>query len=318
MITALILAGVALFGLGATTAHLSDKAEKDFPPKGRIVEAGGIRQHVLEQAPPGDGDAPALVMIHGAYGAAEDFAVSLMPATAGRFRTIAVDRPGHGYSERGDDTAIAPDQQARYLRAALQELDVRPPFILLGFSYGGAVALSYALQFPGDVSAMVLVSAASHPYRQSPVSLSTVTGLPLLGPLLRHTVVTPIGHLVKDRGIARVFAPDPVPPAYHKAPVALSIRPHSYAANSEDIDRLSAFLERQAPRYPDLRLPVFIVFNDNDRTVSAAIHSRSLARQVPGAELIAVEGGGHPLHFSQPQAVLEAIDRAAAAAGVRR
>lgn len=308
MLTALVIAGIALFGLGAATQHLSQQAEQDFPPTGRTLFAGGIRQHVIEQGP---ASGPPLVMIHGAFGAAQDFAVSIMPQTAQRYRSIAIDRPGHGYSERGTDVPVTPDKQARYLHAALQALNVEKP-ILLGFSFGGAVALAYALQYPEETGAIVLVNTASHPW-PTPVELSyRADAAPLLGPLLRYTLATPAGHLIVEDGVRSVFSPAPVAPAYARAPVALSLRPRSYHANAEDIRTLKPFLAAQAPRYPLLSVPLIVLVSDEDNAASPIIHSRPLAAAVSGAQLIEVSGGGHPLHFTRPQVVLDAIDRAAA------
>lgn len=311
MVTALILVGFALFGLGATTAHLTRQAEADFPPAGRLIAAAGLRQHVIERGRNEDGG-PTLVMIHGAYGAAQDFAVSLMPLLESRFHAVAVDRPGHGYSERGD--AATPDRQARVLHAALEELRIRHP-ILLGFSYGGAVALSYALQYPGDTAALVLINPATHPWRSVPAMPFGLTDAPLLGPALKYTLVAPIGHLLKDAGAERVFRPGSVPAAFAQAPLALSLRPDSYTANAEDIRELDGFLRQQAQFYPSLRLPVEIVVDEDDPSVSPVIHGRRLAQEIPGAALAVTTGGGHPLHFSRPEAVLQAIDRASQRAG---
>lgn len=311
MVTALILVGFALFGLSATTAHLTRQAEADFPPAGRLITAAGLRQHVIESGRNQDGR-PTLVMIHGAYGAAQDFAVSLMPLMEDHFHAVAVDRPGHGYSERGD--AATPDQQARVLHATLEELGIRRP-ILLGFSYGGAVALNYALQYPGDTAALVLINPATHPWRSVPAMPFGLTDAPLLGPAVKYTLVTPLGHLLKDAGAERVFRPGGVPPAFAQAPLALSLRPDSYAANAEDIRELDGFLRRQAEFYSSLRLPVEIVVDEGDPSVSPVIHGRRLAQEIPGAALAVTTGGGHPLHFSRPAAVLQAIDRAAQRAG---
>jgi pimeloyl-ACP methyl ester carboxylesterase len=310
MLTALILLGTALFGLGAASQHLAAQAERDFPPAGRFIQAGGIRQHVIER-----GDGPPLVMIHGAYGFAEDFAVSLMPRTQARFRSIAVDRPGHGYSEAGlaEDSAT-PDGQARYLNAALENLQVEKP-ILLGFSYGGAVALSYALQYPDRVAAVVLINPATHPWRRTPALPFGIADAPLIGQILKHTVVAPVGALLKDGAMESVFAPEPMPEAFGRTPVALGLRPDDYAATAREVRALDSFLRGQAPRYSALRLPVVIVVNDADRSVSSRIHGRALAASVPGADLIVTDGGGHPLHFSRPESVLAAIDLAAMRAG---
>lgn len=310
MITALIIAGVVLFGLGATTGHLVHEAERIHPPAGRFVSAGGLRQHVIELGKADDGGKPAIVMIHGAYGAAGDFAASLMPAVADDFHAIAIDRPGHGYTERGGTAPLTPAQQAAYLHAALQELKIERP-ILLGFSYGGAVALAYALEQPEAVSALVLVSPASHPWRNRPDMPFGMADIPLVGPLLTHTIVTPTGHLLKDRGISSVFGNGDVPEEFINAPVSLSLRPGSYAANAEDIRILNDFLQQQAPQYPSLRMPVVIVASENDPSVSADIHARALARDIAGAKLLISPDGGHPLHFSKPELVLEAIRHAA-------
>jgi pimeloyl-ACP methyl ester carboxylesterase len=310
MLTALLILGATLFGFGAATTHITRQAEQDFPATGRFIEAGGIRQHVIER-----GDGPALVMIHGAYGAAADFEVSLMPQTARQYRSIAVDRPGHGYTQAGDEAAnTLPDAQARLLHAALQAIDVQKP-ILLGFSYGGAVALSYALQYPDEVAALVLVSPATHPWRRNAPLPFGVADAPLVGPVLKHTIVAPVGMMLKDTAVASIFAPDAVPQSFTSAPVALGLRPNDYAATAREIRALDAFLRQQVPQYPGLRMPVAIVVNDADTSVWSTVHGRPLASVLRDVELVVTDGGGHPLHFSRPASVLAAIDWAAAKSG---
>lgn len=307
MLTALLILGATLLGLGAASEHIVREAERDFPATGHFVTAGGIRQHVIER-----GDGHALVMIHGAYGAAADFEVSLMPQTARRFRSIAIDRPGHGYSEAID--SYTPDAQARMLHAALETLGVRRP-VLLGFSYGGAVALSYALQYPDAVAALVLVSPATHPWRRSEPLPFGIADAPLVGPLLKHTIVAPAGAILKDSAVASTFAPGAVPQSFAGAPVALGLRPDDYAATAREIRALDAFLRQQVPQYPGLRMPVAIVVNDADTSVWSTVHGRPLASVLRDVELVATDGGGHPLHFSRPASVLAAIDWAAAKSG---
>lgn len=310
MLTLLLILGASLLGLGAASEHITRQAEQDFPPSGRFIAAGGIRQHVIDR-----GDGPPLVMIHGAYGAAADFEASLIPQTALRYRSIAVDRPGHGYTEAGDDEAIAlPDAQARKLRAALQTIGVQRP-VLLGFSYGGAVALSYALQYPDEVAALVLVSPATHPWRRGAPPPFGIADAPVLGPLLKHTIVSPAGMMLKEAAVTSVFAPDPIPESFGSVPVALSLRPDDYAATAQEIRALDPFLRRQMPQYSSLRMPVAIVVNDEDKSVVSTVHGRQLAAVLADVKMVVTEGGGHPLHFSRPASVLAAIDWAAAKAG---
>lgn len=314
MLTLLAILGATLFGFGATTEYLTGKAEQAHPPVGRFVTAEGRRLHVIDS---GEAGKPPLVFIHGAFGAAEDFKVSVMPNLTGRFRAVAIDRPGHGYSERGEESPLTPDRQAAILRAGLKAAGIEGKPILVGFSLGGAVALAWGLNHPDDVAGILLINPASHPW-PTPISLTyEIADAPLIGPLFLRTIVTPVGHLLKDDGAAGVFKPAEVPPNFAATPLSLSVRPATYAANAEDIRTLKPYLREQAKRYPDLKPPLLILVSDKDGSTSPQIHSHALAREVPGAELIEVTGGGHPLHFSRPADVLAAVERIAAKAAAR-
>src|SRR5262249_36869057 len=103
------------------------------------------------------GRGPTVVMIHGNAGSIEDFEFGVIQALASNYRVIAVDRPGHGKSDRPNDANV--EYQARLLHQVLLSLHVYEP-VLVGHSWGAALALSYALQYPKEVSAMILVAPA--------------------------------------------------------------------------------------------------------------------------------------------------------------
>ncbi len=317
MLTLLAIIGAALLGLGGTSQHLAAQAEAAHPPTGSFVTADGRRMQVIRMGPASPAGRPPLVFIHGAFGQAQDFAVSLMPETALRFDSIAIDRPGHGYSDRraaqdSSDGPITPDLQAAALRATLTALGVTEKPILIGFSYGGAVALAWALAHPDEIAGLLLISPATHPW-PTPIALTyQIAGMPLLGPLMVNTIVTPVGMIVKDEGAAGVFQPAAVPANFAKAPLALTVRPKTYAANAEDVRVLKPFLAEQSLHYGDLKLPLIVMASDVDNSTSPRLHSQAIVKQVAGAEFIELKGGGHPLHFSRPSEVLAAIDRLAA------
>lgn len=311
MFTLLALLGFSLLGLGTATLHLTGNAEAAFPPKGQFITIEGRRMHVQRRSPEAAPEpAQPVVFIHGAFGAGEDFMVSVIPALADRFDCIAIDRPGHGYSDRhpaGQEAALTPAQQAEILRATLAAMNVSSKPILVGFSLGAAVALAWALDYPDEIAGLLLINPASHPW-PTPIETSyRLAGTPGLGPLMLHTVVAPVGRLLLDQGAAKVFSPAEVPEHYRMAPVALSVRPASFAANAEDIRILKPFLQQQSVRYPALQVPLLILASDEDQAASPLIHARPLAAQVPDAELREVTGGGHPLHFSRPAEVIAAL-----------
>ncbi len=106
-----------------------------------------------------DGDGPPVILIHGISASSADW-WRLMPllVSAG-YQAIAVDLLGHGDSAKPKN----PEQysaQAVYgtLEDWIEQLDINSPFYLIGHSLGGYMSLTYALNHPDRVRAMVLIN----------------------------------------------------------------------------------------------------------------------------------------------------------------
>lgn len=162
----LLLSAALLAGCAAFVNERADQHEaawmQEHPPQGRLLTVEGRQVHVFVTGR-ARGSAPDVVLIHGSNGNLRDFTFDLAGRLANDFRVIAVDRPGLGYSDSWGETDSDPAEQARILRAALAQLGVRRP-IVLGHSYGAAVALAWALQDQRHTAALVLVSGATHPW----------------------------------------------------------------------------------------------------------------------------------------------------------
>ncbi|TDK47497.1 alpha/beta hydrolase [Antarcticimicrobium luteum] len=293
-------------------ARAEARAEASHPPGGRLIEVDGVTVHAEVM-----GDGPDVVLIHGASGNARDMTFALAPLLAERYRVIVFDRPGLGYTDRiGAGGASIADQAALLVRAARALGADRP--VVMGQSYGGAVALAWAVHHPEALSALVPVSAASHPW-ETPLDLfyritSSPLGQALAVPAL--TAWVPNGKV--DRELAAVFAPQPVPEGYskHFGP-GLTLRRESLRANAVQRATLLDEIRALAPHYPRISVPTEIVHGTADSTVDPMLHSENLARRVPGARLTWLEGIGHmPQHVAAPD-VAAAIDRAARRAGLR-
>ena len=117
------------------------------PPRGRFVDVGGLRQHLAEDGTGGSApDTPKeipIVLIHGAGCNLEDMRLAFGERLRGR-RLILIDRPGHGWSERRGVDGSSLAYQARIIRDVLDRLGVSRA-ILVGHSWGGALALRFAL-----------------------------------------------------------------------------------------------------------------------------------------------------------------------------
>jgi pimeloyl-ACP methyl ester carboxylesterase len=71
---------------------------------------------------------------------------------------VLYDLRGHGYSER-PRTGYSVNDSVADLAALLSTLGIDGPVHLVGNSYGGTVALSFAMAYPARVTSMVLIEA---------------------------------------------------------------------------------------------------------------------------------------------------------------
>ncbi len=175
----LALAGLTVAVLWMARAHEA-RAEAEFAPQGQFLTVDGTQVHAQVFGPQ-DGSVPDLVLLHGSGGNLRDMTLSLAPALAAEYRVILLDRPGHGFTDRVNTTGATLEQQAHLLAAAARQLGADKP-IVLGHSFGGAVALAWAIHKPDSLSALVPVAAASHPWD---------TGLPLFYKVTSHPVLAP-------------------------------------------------------------------------------------------------------------------------------
>lgn len=286
-------------------------AEATYPPEGRFVEVGGHRVHYVEK-----GSGPALVLIHGASGNLRDWTFDAVDRLSGRYRVIVFDRPGLGFTPRIDNDGASIREQAALLSAAALRLGAARP-VVLGHSYGGAVALAWAVDHPERVSALVLVSAASQRWDGGLPFFYRLTSGPL-GAVANPAISALAGEDRVQQAIAGVFAPQPVPPGYAEHIGAdLALRPESLRENALQRAGLKAEIAAIVPRYPQLDLPVELLHGDADTTVGLQIHSVPTSRQIPGARLTVLPGIGHAAQHAAAPQMDAAIDRAAARAGLR-
>ncbi len=286
------------------TRVLTGAAERAFGPTGHSVASQG---GVLRYLEAGAADGRAIVLIHGAFGGAEDWSQTLLEEVGARGRALAFDRPGHGWSSGDPRGRATPRAQAAALAEGVRELGIERP-VVVGFSYGAAVALAWALDHPDQLSGLLLVAPVSHPWPGGADFIYRLVGVPLLGELLAATWLTPAAHLRRESGARAAFDPEAVPASFRSSPVPLAISSPRLMSNSEDLRRLHSELVRQAPRYGELNLPVAIVQGLGDRTVTPEIHARALARELPDARLVELSGAGHPLAYARPGELLAALD----------
>lgn len=291
----------------------------DITPGGQFIDVNGRQVHVLVT-----GTGPDLVLIHGASGNVRDMAFTLIPLLTDRYRVIAFDRPGMGLTDADPSCsglfttcAETPSEQAVLLQAAAAQLGADKP-IVLGQSFGGAVALAWALERPDNLAAVVDISGVSEPWPGKLDWLYRVNGSLIGGAILPPLITAFVPDSYLTQAANSVFAPQNAPAGYANfVEPRLAIRRSSLRANARQVNGLRPHIVEQSARYGQIKVPVEIVHGDADTTVPLAIHSIPLSRQIPGANLVVLPGVGHMPHHVAADQVVAAIDRAATRAGLR-
>jgi len=303
----LLLSGAAVMGgLFVVSILAGRRIERLAPPQGDLLVAAGRRLHYLDR-----GAGPPVVLIHGLGGQLGNFAYALVERLSQRFRVVAFDRPGSGYSPRRAGEAAGVRAQADAIAGAIRELKLERP-VVVGHSLGGAVALALALDHPDCVGALALVSPLTRPEHKPPLAFKAL-GIrsPLLRRLVYWTIATPASLMMRNWTFNRVFAPETPPPDFGRnAGGLLAIRPNNIHASSEDMNAVNDDLVALASRYPSVRMPVGVLFGRDDAILDPREHGERMRKEIPSLDLEFIPGG-HMLPVTRPDATAAFIARMA-------
>jgi pimeloyl-ACP methyl ester carboxylesterase len=287
-------------------------AERKHPPTGQFLTLHGRRLHYRQV-----GKGPDIVLLHGASGSMTEFDFGLMAGLADRFRVTAFDRPGLGWSDALPPGADGLAAQAHHLAQACKTLEITAP-LLVGQSYGGSVALAWALQ-PAAPRALVLLGAPCMPW-PGDLDIWYRLNRPALGRWLMPWLAAAwIWPAYVRASLTGIFAPQPVPQGYaDRIGTGLTLRRKTLAANVAQVNGLRAGLVAMQPDYPRLTLPIEALHGLADTVVPFAIHARPFAALAPGCHLTTLPDAGHMPHHSHLAEVLVAIDRAHSRANMEK
>lgn len=147
----------------ATRAVPSDLATSAPPggdEVGGTVSAGGVatNHHDLGSGPP-------VLFLHGSGPGVSAWANwrFTLPALAPRFRVLAPDLLGFGFTEVPEEVTFTPTAWLEHLVDYLDALDIGPVHVV-GNSFGGALALHLATRHPQRVERLVLMGSAGTPF----------------------------------------------------------------------------------------------------------------------------------------------------------
>lgn len=303
----LLVAAVALLPpLAARLFHWGPDASL-LPPHARTVSLADGRS--IHYVPVGDPAGVPVVLIHGLPSNAADWAdLPHVLAEKGPYRVIAYDRIGYGYSSRAEAKSggFTYGSNATELRELLDALEIQQA-VLVGWSYGGGVAMTFAQRFPERVSHLVLIGSVSphvaQDQRQSLVDriVGSRAGVAILDWVAS---VPPLSRALTRSALIDAFArPEAIPDGwvdYTRAVLALPGTIEAFVAESQRADESGLHPEQ-------IQTPALVIHGADDYLVPYPV-GEELHRQLSGSKFVAVLSGSHMLPVTHADLLADAID----------
>lgn len=306
----IVIAGLlaAAFGFSAWKGRAIEHA---FPNHGELIDIGGFRMNSLYVPAGPNADLPPIVFIHGASGNLRDQETAFRKALQGRADLLFLDRPGHGYSERGGEENGWPDGQAAAIARLMEHRNIGRA-IVVGHSFGGAIAASFALNHPDKTAGLLFLAPATHPWPGGVDWYYDLAKAPYIGWLFSRLIAVPAGLCRLDTATHSVFHPNPRPEKYvNEGAPALVLRPRAFRNNAIDVANLNEYVKRVAPLYRSIRTPTVIITGNRDAIVAEEIHSVGLKRDIESSELVWINNLGHKPDYVVTDVAVAALEKIA-------
>jgi pimeloyl-ACP methyl ester carboxylesterase len=243
-----------------------------------------------------------LLLIHGFASSTLMWSKVFLKLAEAGFRVIAPDLIGYGYSDKPRNGEYTIEMQARMILGLMDQLDIDRA-VMVGSSYGGAVAATCALDYPERLEKLVLVGTVNN---NEPLkySLMRLFGSPLVG-----DVVAPL--LIGSRRLLRrrmKRAYDRHAWVLDEKRVEARHQPLKTKATHRAIIRTVRHwnAERVSLDAHLIKHPTLLLWGETDQDVPVD-DGRRLQEQIEGSRLIIFPDCGHLPHEEYPDEFTELI-----------
>jgi magnesium chelatase accessory protein len=284
-----------------------EREGRDWPHRAssQFIVAGGLRWHVQTMPRIQDRAKPTVLLVHGT-GAATHSWRGVMPLLAGQVNVIAVDLPGHGFTESPAAHGFSLPQMATSLAALLKQMSVQPN-VVVGHSAGAAILARMCIDGLIAPQHLVSLNGALLPLSGiagevfSPIAkvLSRSSLVPKLfawrasDPQILRKLLDGTGSRIDAAG-AELYGMI-IRNAEHAAAALEMMAQWDLRALANDLGKLASH-----------ELLITLVVGENDKTVSPA-EATKVKAILPKANMVSLAGLGHLAHEEAPQQTAELI-----------
>ncbi len=295
-----------ILGLPFTYTQLEvRKIENKYPPLGYFKNIDNLNIHYTDI-----GSGKPIILLHSQPANERQFDL-LKNKLKESHRVISIDRPGMGYSEGPKiNSSERLFIQAKIISKLIRQITDEKP-IIVGHSYGGALALNIALYDEKNIEKLVLVNTVSHPWNSDNIWLPfKIISSPFIGKIFANTYAMLYGKSVIHRSADDNFPNNsPTTDFIKRIGAELTLRPKTLESYALDAINLRTSLSKQYLDYDKLKLPITIIAGIGDRVTPNKTHSFQLHNQIRHSELIKLEGVEHSIPELRPDIIQSILNK---------
>lgn len=285
---------IGVVGFPLTIWNLATDRKNRVEAPGQIVKTKLSDVHVMMT-----GEGPVTVILEAGFSSISIDWCYIQPEISKIARVISYDRGSYGWSKTNRKTMTALDN-VEEIKELLDILHIKPPYILVGHSYGGLVMRLFSSMYPEDVVGLVLEDAV-HENQYALENKKHTEKFKRLVTFGYMTSLVGLPRLLKQK-IGRKF----LAKEYDASLQYIGYTQGAYlSAYREYIDTgISANqLANAKPLPPDLPVIVISAKNDSEQWNQ---NQQLLINLTNNTEHIQVDTG-HSIHLEKPEIVIDSI-----------
>lgn len=300
-----LVVSLAAFPLSISQLLLTRYHLSKYKPTGSLFRVG---QHSLHAIVTGDSkpNTPTVILESGMGGCSLDWSL-VQPELSKHTKVMSYDRAGFGWSSKSRDQPTC-SNYVKELRSLLQAANIKPPYILVGHSYGGMIVRLYASQFPEEVTGLILVdSTPESRYLHNNMSDNRKAER------TRNLTMFRLGYLFSPIGIPRLLkrhvGANRLPSEVQRTVTVLGYRNDAFEGAYLELlhaEDSAVQLSNAAPLSNDMPVVVLTAGRQNEDWKKG---QQELLNLTERTEQILAEDSWHSIQIHKPQIVVEAVKR---------
>ncbi|QZZ21103.1 alpha/beta fold hydrolase [Leptothermofonsia sichuanensis E412] len=250
---------------------------------------------------------PVAFLIHGGPGADHTGFKPTFSPLSRKMQLVYFDHRGQGRSARGAKETYTLDNNVEDMEALRQYLGL-DRIVVIGASYGGMVALTYASRYPAQVSHLiVIVTVPDFRFLERAKEILAERGTEVQKAIAQHLWEGTFASEEQLKDYFRIMRPlysikadpdAPPPKSWERAivsPDAINIAFGQFLRTYDVRDQL-----------PNITAPTLVIGARHD-WICPPEFSEDIARLIPNSDLRIFEHSGHAIRADEPEALLDAI-----------